>query len=376
MQEKKMAKPLRIAVVGLPHGCEHLDHYRQRPDVQVVGLCDRDESLLGQAGEKYQAPPAAWFTDYGQMLQAAKPDAVFVMTPPPLHAAMTIQALEAGCHVLVAKSLCRTLEEGEAMIRARNLAGRQVEVGLQQHYAPVYRYVQEHLRDADFGELRGAWIQKHYPSYWREPGNWQNRVETLGGTLLDCGIHEMDVILYLLNLPWTRVFVSGRQFLKGPPERNTPDAAVVLIDLAGGARITVDFLDSHAYCYVRTGIVGSEGKFEIEHWEPHGSGHVRFHANLSRPNPKRIYEPPLDASTGHIGIVEQSLYFLDVCRGTAASRSTLESALESLSLQMAIVKALRENRWVDRAEITARKTWRDNQGECSGVQGQSKKEFC
>ena len=192
-------KPVRIAVVGLGHGCEHLEHYRGRGDVEVVGLCDRSETVLQQVAQLYQTPGAACFSDYGRMLRETSPEAVSVMTPPALHAAMTMQALEAGCHVLVAKSLCRTLEEGEAMIRARNNAGRQVEVGLQQHYAPVYRYVQEHLRDPDFGELRRAWIQKHYPSYWREPGNWQNRVETLGGALLDCAIHEMDVILYLLK---------------------------------------------------------------------------------------------------------------------------------------------------------------------------------
>ena len=136
-------------------------------------------------------------------------------------------------------------------------AGRQVEVGFQMHYAPVYQYVREHLADPEVGELRGAWVQKYHPSYWREPDHWQNRIETMGGTLLDCCIHEMDILLYLLQRPWRRVFVSGRQFLDGPPERDTPDAAVVLVDLRDGLRITLDFLDSHAYCYVRTGIVGA-----------------------------------------------------------------------------------------------------------------------
>ncbi len=351
-------KPVRIAVVGLGHGCEHLEHYRGRGDVEVVGLCDRSETVLQQAAQLYQTPGAACFSDYGRMLRETSPDAVFVMTPPALHAAMTIEALQAGCHVFVAKSLCRTLEEGEAMLRAGRQSGKHVEVGFQMHYAPVYQHVRGHLADPEVGELRGAWVQKYYPSYWFEPGHWQNRVETMGGALLDCGIHEMDILLYLLQRPWVRTFVSGRQFLSGPVERNTPDAAVVLIDLEGGPRITLDFLDSRAYCYVRTGIVGAEGKFEIEHWEPNGAGHVRFHAHSRSKNPKRIYTPPSDASTGHIGIWEQSLHFLNVCRGTAPSQSTLESALESLSLQIAVAKALREERWVRREEITPRKDWR------------------
>ena len=359
MRETKDQKPVRIAVVGLGHGGEHLEHYRGRRDVEVAGLCDRSATLLQEAGRRYQTPPEALFTDYGRMLATVSPDAVFVMTPPALHAAMTIEALAAGCHVFVAKSLCRSVPEGEAMLQARQRAGRRVEVGFQMHYAPVYQYVREHLADPEVGELRGAWVQKYYPSYWREPGHWQNRIETMGGALLDCCIHEMDILLYLLQRPWRRVFVSGRQFLGGPPERDTPDAAVVLMDMRDGLRITLDFLDSHAYCYVRTGIVGAEGKFEIEHWEPQGAGHVRFHANSRSANPKHIYTPPPGASTGHIGIREQSLHFLDVCRAAAPSHSTLESALESLSLQIAVAKALREERWVERREITSREDFQD-----------------
>ncbi|MFZ2654478.1 MAG: Gfo/Idh/MocA family oxidoreductase [Victivallales bacterium] len=347
-------KVVRVAVVGLRHGVEHLDHYRGREDVETVGLCDTSEPLVHEVAAKYGAPGAACFTDYARMLREAKPDAVFVMTPVPFHAPMTIQALEAGCHVMVAKSLCRTLDEGEAMICARNKAGKHVEVGLQMHYAHIYRYLQEHLGDPEFGELRGAWIQFFYPSYWREPGNWQNRMDSLGGMLLDCCIHPTDVLLYVLNRSWTRVFASGRQFLDGPPERDTLDAATVLVDLDGGIRLTIDLVDSKAYSCIRTGVVGSTGKFEMDHWEPNGAGHVRFHSNMKAKDPVRVWVPPTDASTGHIGIVEQSLHFLEVCKGNARPRSSLESAMESLSLQMGIVQSLKSDRWVARGEITTR----------------------
>jgi predicted dehydrogenase len=279
------------------------------------------------------------------------------MTPPPTHASLTIQALEAGCQVFVAKSLCLTLADGEAMIRARDAATKHVEVGFQTHYAPIYRHVQERLGTPAFGELRGAWIHEFQPSHWREPGNWQNRIETLGGTLLDCCVHRLDVILYLLGKPWRRVFATGRQFLPGPPERDTVDDATVLVDLEGGVRVVMLFFDSHAYCYCRTGIVGSNGKFEIEHWEPNGAGHVRFHGHVKSKDPVRIYVPPEDACKGHIGIVDQSLHFLDVCRRRAESLSTLESAMETLAVQHAIVASLRQERWVVREEITPHR-WR------------------
>ncbi len=350
-----MKEKVEIAIVGLRHGVEHLDHYRERKDVEVVGLCDTSESVVLETASKYCVSRQACFTDYGDMLRNCRPDAVFVMTPVPLHAPMTIRALEAGCHVLVAKSLCNSLAEGEAMIRARDKAGKHVEVGLQMHYAAIYQHLHEHLNDPEFGDLRSAWVQFFSPSYWKEPGNWQNRMDTLGGMLLDCAIHTMDVLLYVLNQSWTRVFASGRQFLEGPPERDTIDSATVLVDLEGGSRMTIDLADSTAYCYVRSGVVGSLGKFEMEHWEPNGAGHVRFHANSRTKEPVKIWIPPKSASTGHIGNVEQSLHFLEICKGKAQPLSTLESAMKSFSLQLGIVRSLREERWISRDEIAGRK---------------------
>lgn len=344
-------KVVRIAVAGLRHGTEHLMHYHGRDDVRVVGICDKSPEVLQRTGEKYDIPREAYYTDYDAMLRKAHPDAVFVMTPVPFHAPMTIAALEAGCHVMVAKSLCSTLDEARAMIAVRNKSGRHVEVGFQMHHAAVYRYLQDHLANPDFGEFRSAWIQFFYPSYWREPGSWQNHMNTLGGMLLDCAVHPMDVLLYILNRPWQRIWADGRQFLQSPSDRDTMDAATVLIDLEGGQRMTLDLVDSRAYCYVRTGVVGSTGKFEIDHWAPNGAGHVKFSASSKTPDPVTTYVPPGNASIGHIGIVEQSLHFLEVCKGNAQPRSPLESAFETLSAQMAIVRSLKEQRWVSRQEI-------------------------
>ncbi len=339
---------IRIAVVGLRHGTQHLDHYKGRDDVKIVGICDSSPDILSGCSVKYKVPEEAHFNDYLEMLKESRPDAVFVMTPVPFHSQMTVQALESGCHVFVAKSLCRSMEEGLDMIRARDKSGKHVEVGFQMHYAPIYRYLQEHLADPGFGELRGAWIQYFYPSYWRQKGNWQNSIDTMGGALLDCAIHSMDVLLYVLGRRWLRVFASGRQFLDGPEGRDTMDAATVLVDLEGGARLTLDFADSRAYCYVRTGVVGSIGKFEMEHWEPNGSGHVRFHGDPRSENPVNVWIPPKDSSVGHIGINEQSAHFINVCKGNEQPRSNLESAMESLSLQLAIVRSLRLEKWIDR----------------------------
>ena len=90
--------PIRIAVAGLRHGAEHLDHYRGRTDVEIAGLCDLDEQLLKEMGEEYGASPDALYTDFDKMLAQSKPDAAFVMSRDPRHDPLTFKSLAAECH--------------------------------------------------------------------------------------------------------------------------------------------------------------------------------------------------------------------------------------------------------------------------------------
>lgn len=95
-----------------------------------VAICDVDEQRLQQAAERVGGNPKL-FRDYRELLEQKDIDAVFITTPDHWHALMTVHACQAGKDVYVEKPACNTIEEGRAMVEAKNRYGRIVQVGSQ-----------------------------------------------------------------------------------------------------------------------------------------------------------------------------------------------------------------------------------------------------
>ena len=87
-----------------------------RPSAVVAALCSRDLAKAERFAAAYDGCRA--FGDYGQMLAEGDLDAVFVLTPPALHAAMSIAAVEAGLATCCEKPLALTRAEAAAMLAA------------------------------------------------------------------------------------------------------------------------------------------------------------------------------------------------------------------------------------------------------------------
>jgi len=138
----------KIALVGCGHiAGVHLACLRKTPGVDLVALCDRDELRARELAHRYRVPH---YPDLAQMLAQVRPDAVHILTPPQTHAALTLQALQAGCHVLVEKPLCLTPAEADAIYEAAHAAGRWVSVDHTHLWSPL---VQKARRVVDSGRL-------------------------------------------------------------------------------------------------------------------------------------------------------------------------------------------------------------------------------
>lgn len=108
---------MRAAIVGCGEIARvHLGALRNLTDVELVGVCDRD---VWRARDLAQMSDGATpYTDLGAMLAEQRPDTLHVLTPPASHAALAIQGMEAGCHVLVEKPMALSLQEADRMIAA------------------------------------------------------------------------------------------------------------------------------------------------------------------------------------------------------------------------------------------------------------------
>src|SRR5262250_1144423 len=107
---------MRIALIGCGKvGHIHAAALHSLPDVELVAVCDVDASRANSFGAKYDTQP---FSDLSAMWREAKPEAVIIGTPHPVHAQPAVHAAEAGIHVLVEKPMAASLADCDAMLAA------------------------------------------------------------------------------------------------------------------------------------------------------------------------------------------------------------------------------------------------------------------
>lgn len=112
---------LNVAIVGAGGmGRRHAASFRETGEARLAAVIDPDrEAAAALAGEQ-----ARVFATLEEALGECDVDAVDVCAPTPFHAALAVQALKAGKHLLLEKPMARTLEECDAIIEAARGSGR------------------------------------------------------------------------------------------------------------------------------------------------------------------------------------------------------------------------------------------------------------
>jgi len=107
---------VKVGIIGSQFEADiHAESFRILPDeAEVVAVASPTPGNAEQFGRKHGI--ARIFTDYRQMLAERDIEMVTIAAPNALHAQMTVDAANAGKHVVCEKPLCMTLEEADLMI--------------------------------------------------------------------------------------------------------------------------------------------------------------------------------------------------------------------------------------------------------------------
>ena len=99
-----MIRPLGVVVVGYGYwGPNIVRNVLERPELELLALCERDAGRAGKFAARY--PDIPTLADFDAVLADPLVDAVCIATPPRTHHVLVRRALEAGKHVLVEKPL-------------------------------------------------------------------------------------------------------------------------------------------------------------------------------------------------------------------------------------------------------------------------------
>jgi len=145
----------RVCVIGQGViGNRHADIYREDALAELVGVCDlrRDRADAGSGRHGVRA-----FYDVREMLAALSPDICSVATSgfeyASEHHTPTMQALDAGCHVLCEKPISNEIAQGEEMVEKAREMGVCFGVNLNHRFTPAARLAKEWVTDGRLGHL-------------------------------------------------------------------------------------------------------------------------------------------------------------------------------------------------------------------------------
>ncbi len=255
---------LRIGVMGAGHlGRIHLGILQQARYFSLAGFYDPDVSVMKKAQEELGIKP---FASEDDLIESV--DVVDIVTPTITHFQCAVKALKKSRHLFIEKPVAATVEEAKELISLAGEAGVKVQVGHVERFNPAFTAARPYI-------VQPMFIEAHRLAQFNPRG-------TDVPVVLDLMIHDIDIVLSVVNSGVKRISASGVAVLS-----DTPDIANARIEFSNGcvanltasrislkrmrktrffqkdAYISVDFLEKTAEVIRLSGLEGEPGPLDV-----------------------------------------------------------------------------------------------------------------
>ena len=184
---------LRVGVVGVGHlGQHHARVYTELLDARLVGVADSDIDRAKTIGDHLGA---AAYSSIEELINCQRPEALSIVVPTSQHFEVAKKAMQAGIHVLIEKPVTTRPDEAEELLKLADKKGLVLQVGHIERFNSAIRYISQ---------------THHEPIYLesKRMGPFSPRINDVG-VVLDLMIHDIDIILSLVNSPIAKISAAG-----------------------------------------------------------------------------------------------------------------------------------------------------------------------
>lgn len=275
--------PVRLGFVGVGSQGRVLLEQTDARFAEILALCDINPAQL-QLADKALAdtgkPPARHYESWKEMFAKERLEAVVVATPLFLHADVTVDALEAGLHVLCEKMMAWDVEGCQRMADTARRTGRLLEIGHQRHYNPVYQAAYEGIiKTGQLGEIYHSRLVWHRNGSWRRevtspaPGydpmrwgyptleqliNWRLYFRYSRGLLAELASHQVAIANWFFGGAPEAVIGSGGVY-RYRDGREVPDHVYVTLEYPQGRTAVFTSIQSNAFDQYYEAFYGTSG---------------------------------------------------------------------------------------------------------------------
>src|SRR4051812_35919729 len=235
----------RMGIIGAGEivRARHLPALKKHSDVEIVAV----SNSTYESAEKFckeNLPHAIPMQNWADLLALEDLDIVWIGTPPYMHSAVTVSALEAGKHVFCQARMAMDLAEAEEMLATARRFPDQVTMlcpppfGLRGDLLVKKLLAEDYLGEPHHIRLRsftGAYLNAEAPAHWRQ------RIEISGLNVLALGIYVEVLQRWFGNI--TGVFARGKilHAIRQGYEVIVPDLLTVLCRFENGAEGVLEF---------------------------------------------------------------------------------------------------------------------------------------
>lgn len=213
-------KPIKIGIIGLGSiaNGRHLPEIANCPDLELLAICDINESKLQVTAEKYGIDARHCFTDYHDLVNCADVEAVDICTPNYLHFDMGMAAVNAGKPYAIEKPITINGAQADILANATKERGLKNMVCFSYRFVPAVRYLRDIIKEGKLGRIYH--VNMEYSQGWALPIAhvglaWRfDKKQAGSGTLGDLGSHGLDLVRFVTGKNYTKICAMANTFVK------------------------------------------------------------------------------------------------------------------------------------------------------------------
>jgi predicted dehydrogenase len=299
---------------------------------EITGIASRDLATAQATAKKLGIPKA--YGSYEEMLADPEIEAIYNPLPNHLHVPWSIQALEAGKHVLCEKPVAMNTAEARQLLDAsKQYPQLKVMEAFMYRHHPQWQRAKQLVSEGKIGELRT--IQSFFSYFLQDPANIRNIAEYGGGGLMDIGCYNISLSRFIFGAEPRRIL----GIVEYDPQFKTDRLASGILDFGNG---TATFTCSTQLAnYQRVNIFGTKGRVEIE---------IPFNAPTEKPCRMWLQT---EAGTEEMVLETANQYTIqgDLFSQAVLNRTAVPTPLEDAVANMKVIEAVFQsgklNAWVE-----------------------------
>jgi predicted dehydrogenase len=335
---------LRIGIVGAGGIVRdrHLPALKKNPDVDIVAVSNSTYESA-EAFCKDNLPQATPMRNWADLLALPDLDIIWIGTPPYMHSAVTISALEAGKHVFCQARMSMDLAEAEEMLATSKRYPELVTMLCPPPYGlRGDLVVKKMLAENYIGKPHDVRLQSFIGNYLNPeaPAHWRQKIEISGLNVLTLGIYVEVLQRWLGDI--TGVYARGKVLnsLRRGYEVIVPDLLNVLCRFENGAEGVLEF----------SGINAAAPSDHVEIYGDKGTLTYDFGNDIIRAGKhggQELHDVEIPADIAGDWRVEEDFLAAVKSKGRVRPHPDFDDGLRYMRVVQAVADSRARNEWVD-----------------------------